>query len=171
MDNEIWKPVVSINGYLEVSDKGRFRNPKTGRILKLQVSPGGYYNVTCIPYGKYGKTVCLFLHRQLAIAFIPNPDNLPIINHKDCNKLNNSLDNLEWCNHSHNGLHASKNGLLKKHMPEYVLSTAAVEDIRTNCRPSCYKNGLRAFGRKYRVSYATVRTAYYNMAYKGYPIV
>jgi hypothetical protein len=54
------------------------------------------------------------IHRLLAEAFIPNPDNLPMVNHKDGNKKNNSLSNLEWCDGLHNMRHAKEHGLLVK---------------------------------------------------------
>ena len=60
---------------------------------------------------KNGKMYNKQLHRLLAKAFIPNPNNYPIINHIDGNKLNNSLDNLEWCTHKHNTIEAYKLGL------------------------------------------------------------
>lgn len=59
------------------------------------------------------------IHRVIAETFIPNPSNLPCVNHKDGNKLNNSVDNLEWCTHSENTLHSFQNGLQKKITNQY----------------------------------------------------
>ena len=59
------------------------------------------------------------VHRVIAETFIPNPNNLPCVNHKDGNKLNNSVENLEWCNHSENTLHSFKTGLQKKIHNQY----------------------------------------------------
>lgn len=60
---------------------------------------------------KNGKEKLLRVHRLVAMAFLPNPNNLPQVNHKDGNKQNNSVDNLEWCEQSDNMKHAYKNGL------------------------------------------------------------
>lgn len=59
------------------------------------------------------------IHRVIAETFIPNPDNLPCVNHKDGNKLNNSVDNLEWCTQSENVLHSFKNRLQQKVTNQY----------------------------------------------------
>ena len=53
------------------------------------------------------------IHRVIAETFIPNPNNLPCVNHKDGNKQNNRVDNLEWCTHSENTLHSFRTGLQK----------------------------------------------------------
>lgn len=62
---------------------------------------------------KDGKTVGMLVHRAVAIAYIPNPQNLPHINHKDCDPTNNQVNNLEWCDPVMNGKHAFENGLTK----------------------------------------------------------
>lgn len=61
-----------------------------------------------------GKTKKFALHRLIAMVFIPNPYNLPHVNHKDGNRLNNHVDNLEWCTHEENIKHAMENGLNPK---------------------------------------------------------
>ena len=58
-----------------------------------------------------GKTKYYYLHRLIAQNFIPNPDNLPCVNHKDGDKLNNNIDNLEWCSYSQNNKHAFEHNL------------------------------------------------------------
>lgn len=79
----------------EISESGLVRNKETGCFLKPWVTPDGYLRVDL----KYEKK---FIHRLVAKAYIPNPDNLPCINHKDENKLNNCVDNLEWCTVAYN---------------------------------------------------------------------
>ena len=72
---------------------------KKGRKLCPAIKGNGYYGV-CLMVNGIGKYIPI--HRLLAITFIPNPDNLPCINHKDENKLNNNISNLEWCTPSYN---------------------------------------------------------------------
>ncbi len=98
-----WKPIKDFCGYYinrngEINSTNAFKGTKE-IILKCSVSNKGYKIVNLMNCGKvYSRTI----HKLLAQAFIPNPDNLSCINHKDGNKLNNSLDNLEWCNAKYN---------------------------------------------------------------------
>ena len=84
------------------------------RILKPMIT-NNYYSVGL---SKEGKVKCIRVHRLVAIAFIPNPDNLPCINHKDENKLNNKVENLEWCtityNNNYNGHNTKINAKKRK---------------------------------------------------------
>jgi hypothetical protein len=77
------------------------------RILKPSISKKGYHSVELI---KNKKGVKIAIHRLVAIAFIPNPENKPEVNHKDLDKSNNHVDNLEWCTHVENMRHANENG-------------------------------------------------------------
>ena len=79
--------------------------PKTKRVHK------GYYEIRL---RVKGKTLYKLLHRLIAITFINNPDNLPQVNHIDCNKLNNDISNLEWCTGEQNMHHAKINGRFKR---------------------------------------------------------
>lgn len=112
MITEIWKDIPGYKGLYQVSSFGRvkatqriihYRNGKIihrkERVLSLLDSYGQYYTVGLIKDKKH-KT--WNVHRLVAMAFIPNPNNLPCINHKDENKYNNLVDNLEWCSYSYN---------------------------------------------------------------------
>jgi hypothetical protein len=79
-----------------------------GRILKLSVSIHGY-PFACVRHG--GSKTNVYVHRSLAEAFIPNPCDLPQVNHVDGNKLHASIENLEWCTASQNSLHAFAMGM------------------------------------------------------------
>lgn len=107
---EIWRPITGTKGFIEVSNKGRARSLLRGtpKVLKTQVDNKGYHRVrVTIEREK----VTYKVHREVARVFIPNPDGLPQVNHKDGNKSNNSVDNLEWITNKDNAHHAIANGL------------------------------------------------------------
>lgn len=112
---EIWKDIAGYEGYYQVSNLGRVRSVDRiinnnygdggsfkllkGRILKNSYSNSGYPQVIlCVNGVKQSR----FVHRLVAEAFIPNPNNLTEVNHKDEDKSNNMVDNLEWCSRSYN---------------------------------------------------------------------
>lgn len=96
-----WRPILGYEGLYEVSNTGEIRNAK-GDIKKASLKKGASTNYKEISLWKNGKNRRFLVHRLVAIAFIPNPNNYPIINHKDEDGTNNAVDNLEWCNHSYN---------------------------------------------------------------------
>jgi hypothetical protein len=117
MEQEQWKPIERFNGEYEVSNLGRVRSMKkyrgmTARIMPQNIQRKGYYAVT---FHMNNKAYCRKVHRLVIEAFTPNPDNLPCINHIDGNKLNNHIDNLEWCTYQHNMQHAVRTGLTHPH--------------------------------------------------------
>jgi len=116
---EEWRDVVDYEGVYLISNFGNIkrlqkqyvdtfhsgrRRVLPERIVKPWVMKNGYLAFTA--HNK-NKRKTLYVHREVCKAFIPNPDNLPFINHKDENKLNNNADNLEWCtilyNNTYNG--------------------------------------------------------------------
>ena len=104
MNQEIWKPVNGFEGKYWVSNLGRVKSKYKILTPALQkkslMKHSQYYQITLWRSKYDGMTRPV--HRLVAEAFIPNPDNLPIVNHKDCNKLNNCVDNLEWCTAKYN---------------------------------------------------------------------
>ena len=108
MNEEIWRPIEGYEGLYEVSSYGRVRSLdrydnmnhfRKGKVLSPIKEPTGY--LRCNLYlNKNVKTV--LIHRLVAQAFIPNPDNLPQVNHRDEVKTNNRVDNLEWCDSKYN---------------------------------------------------------------------
>ena len=109
--NEVWKPIRGWENLYEVSNMGRVRSVdrwvnhaygkalKKGKIVKPWLNNKGYYKIGLCK-GSVVKKV--YVHRLIAEAFIPNPDNLPEVNHKDCNPKNNCVENLEWCTRDYN---------------------------------------------------------------------
>lgn len=93
-----------------VMTNGNIINQKTGKILKQQENSKGY-KVVRVEID--GKKKTYRVHREVAKAYIPNPNNLPQVNHKDGNKSNNNVENLEWVTNQSNVNHAIKNGLWK----------------------------------------------------------
>ena len=116
---EIWKSVKGFEGYYEVSNLGRVRSidrvvfdkvRQCNRLLKGKVlterdNGHGYKGVM---FCKDHKLCQKYIHILVAEAFLDNPDNLPTVNHKDENKANNVVDNLEWCTHYYNNEYGTR---------------------------------------------------------------
>jgi hypothetical protein len=95
---EIWKDIPGYEGLYKVSNLGNVFSLRCKRCLAQQTVKGGYLLVPLTP----GKKRFWLVHRLVAMAFIPNPDNLPEVNHKDENTANNRVENLEWCTRKYN---------------------------------------------------------------------
>lgn len=131
MKKEIWKPIPNYEKYYQVSnfgnvkslnrevydERGYFKKLK-GKPLKFSVNGNKglstYYRVTLKRNSKEKTSHREYIHRLVAMLFIPNPDNKPEVNHKDGNKFNNKVANLEWCDGLHNKRHAIRIGLIDK---------------------------------------------------------
>lgn len=96
---EIWKDVVGYDGFYQVSSNGRIKNTKTNYIKVPIKNWAGYHRIQLC---KNKKCKIFSIHRLVALAFLPNPNGLPEINHIDHIRSNNSLSNLEWCSRSYN---------------------------------------------------------------------
>ena len=110
---EQWKPIEGTDDKYEVSNLGHVRtNGKRPGLLTLTKQKSGYrYAMIEID----GKSCNRRVHRLVAQHFLPNPDNMKEVNHKDGNKDNNRADNLEWCTRSHNVKHSFDTGLKQPH--------------------------------------------------------
>jgi len=118
-ESEIWKSLPDVAG-VEVSTLGRVRTLDKvtssekytrftkGQVLKQFNDKNGYLRVSIIIDGKQTKK---YVHRLVAQTFIKNPDNLPQVNHRDCNRKNNNVENLEFCTASYNQKYRNKHGI------------------------------------------------------------
>ncbi len=102
---EVWKDIQGYDIY-EVSNLGNVRNKITNKQLYYSNSNNGYLRVGLF---KNHKRTMYSIHRLVAETFIPNIENKPCINHKDCDKKNNKVDNLEWCTYKENNSYKNHN--------------------------------------------------------------
>ena len=117
---EIWKDIEGYEGIYQVSNTGKVKSldrkvwnyTKKGRVLKMHNNGHGYYNLSLHGNGKDEKHA--YVHILVAKAFIPNPNNYEQVNHKDFNKSNNCVDNLEWVSRKQNVLHYRESAYSKK---------------------------------------------------------
>lgn len=151
-NNEIWKDILGYEGQYQISNLGivksltrkdTLNHIRYSQIMSPKLDDKGYYQITLCQNGKHRM---FSLHRLLGNHFMPNPNNLPCINHKDGNPKNNSLDNLEWCTYSENTIHAYKTGLMKlgDNHGRAKLTTEQVLEIRRLYKPNVYSYNMLA---------------------------
>lgn len=144
---------VDISEKYEASSEGHIRNKKTGRILSEFIGKGGYLRTQFD-----GKTRSV--HRVIALAFLPAKDGKDFVNHKDGNKQNNSVENLEWCTRNENMRHAYDHGLKKA--PKGImngrckLSYENVSFIRENYIRGDKRFGACAMAKIFGVAHQTI---------------
>ena len=102
--SEQWRDIRGYEGLYQISNLGRVKNLCSDKVLKITINRNGY---CMVGLRKNSKTKLYQLHRLVAEAFIPNPDNLPQVNHKDENKQNPYADNLEWCTAKYNSTYGT----------------------------------------------------------------
>lgn len=168
MSEEIWKDVVGFEGYYKVSNLGRVKSVdryvnykkgyslkalKKGQLLSPKISNKGYLHLTLM---KDGKNYYRSVHRIVAEAFIPNPKNLPFINHINENKVDDRVENLEWCTAKYNTevyyksrINVYQYDLEGKLIKIWHSITEAAENIngdKTGIQHSCRtKRGLKSY--------------------------
>ena len=112
---EIWKDIKGYEGLYQISNLGNVKSTNKNIIKKPSSLPKGYLRIGLY---KNSKTKYFYLHRLVAEAFIPNPNNLPCVNHKDCNPQNNEVSNLEWISYEENNSY--KNHNLKRNISSAI---------------------------------------------------
>ena len=113
------KDIKEYEGLYGITTEGDVYSYKSKRFLKPVCEKNGYLRVNLYKDGKCKKYK---VHRLVAMAYIPNPENLPQINHKDENKANNCLQNLEWCDAKYNSNYGTRNEKFKKPVLQYDLN-------------------------------------------------
>lgn len=176
---EIWKLVQGYEHYLEVSNLGRVRGLDRmvnsgysdyilkGKLKALNPDKQGYLGVGVSNLTE-GWRKRLQVHQVVALNFIPNPLNKPCVNHKDGDKSNNRVDNLEWVTYSENTHHAIKTGLLNNSGENNVtskLNMHQVNEIRSKFKDRTLS--YSKIGKLYNVSGACIRKILLNMSYNN----
>ena len=166
--NEEWKDIEGQEGYYMISNLGRlktidrvitksngFEYKLKGRVIKTHIDKDNGYERTTLPVDGRRKTA--FIHRIVAKAFIPNPENKATVNHKNSIRSDNRVENLEWCTYKENTLHAKNKGRLKQ--------PKGVNHVRAKLKESniqevydLYKKGLSKseIGRRFGISAGAV---------------
>lgn len=108
---EIWKDIPNYENLYQVSNQGNVKSVCSSKMLKSSPNNCGYYKVELY---KNKKSKVFYVHRLVAISFIPNPENKKQVNHIDGNKANNNVSNLEWCTASENQIHAINHNLRER---------------------------------------------------------
>ena len=156
-NEEVWVDIIDFPGY-QVSNTGKVRNIKDFRLLGQQLNKAGYYTV--ILRRDLESYTCL-VHRLVAIAFIPNPDNLPIVNHKDENTINPNVENLEWCTAEYNvnygtAIERAKETKAKNKLLEQAKQAAKIIEDKKDKTKKVYTKGIDysdfVFSRKFNNS-------------------
>ena len=139
---ETWKEIIGYCRY-QISNSGRVKsierkvryknNRHEGfriikeKILKIRKNKYGYSSIRL--YNENSKQKDFTIHRLVAQAFIPNPENKPCVNHIDGNKMNNHIDNLEWCTHTENSKHSYDKGLQSKKGEKHHMNKLTENDV------------------------------------------
>lgn len=152
---ERWKDIKEYKGLYQVSSLGRVRslprNTTKGGIIKGNKSR--FYQSLCLSKNGYIKSYAI--HRLVAITFIKNSDNKPYVNHKDGNKFNNRVDNLEWTTPSENKIHAVKNGFTYSPRGEKHWASKLSEWQVISIRRNAYKP-QKELAKEFNVSFQTI---------------
>lgn len=167
--SEWWKDIKGWEGFYQISNHGRMRSlerfvhhksgraKRKGKMLSFGIGPNGYY---VAQLHRNGENKSVRVNRLVLEAFVLNPDNYPICNHRDGDKKNNHALNLEWCTHSQNTKHAFKIGLYQKDFNKGIkngkskLTKKQVLEIREKYIPRKYSTYKLA--KEYMVGHTSI---------------
>lgn len=147
---EIWKDIKDYEGLYQVSNWGRVKSLKrlvkkwngsrtvSEKILQPLIQSNGYYYVGLV---KNNKRINYKIHRLVAEHFIPNPNNYKEVNHKDENKTNNVVTNLEWCDRKYNQNYGTRTEKCSKKVYQYTLDGKFVKEWKSTAE--CGRNGFK----------------------------
>lgn len=148
MKEEIWKPIKDYEGLYEVSNYGNVRSLfRYKKQLKLELTKNGYLRIMLC---KNKKRKRYLIHRLVAEAFIPNPNNLPQVNHRDENPKNNCVDNLEWCSHEYNCNYGNRN--------KRIIEKSKIKIVQLDKNNNCIKiwNSIKEASEFYNISSSAI---------------
>ncbi len=172
LQGELWKWIKGYEGLYQISNFGRIKSfPRNGtgkeiKILRPRATKMGYLQI-CLR--KNGVRKSYSIHRLVAEAFIPNPENKPEVNHKFGIKFDCYFENLEWSTKAENNEHSIKMGLPKFGIERDVskLNSEQVRRIRENYKPYDKKYGVTALAKKFNVGTSTIMRVIQGETYKN----
>ena len=169
LPHEIWCDLVGYEGFYQVSNYGRLKSlhRKTEKIIGSNKDSDGYPRCSLC---KNGTHKSLKVHQFVSLCFIPNPQNKPLINHKNGDKENNCVWNLEWVTNRENVLHSLELGLQKplsgENCSHSVLTNKEVKRIREMYIPYDEEFGGTALAKIFNVNVSVIRNIVQNRTYK-----
>ena len=159
MEKEIWKPVVGLESRYQVSNFGRVKRTarsfvdKRGRVIHLTeklIKPHVDEYIEYVLHHADGSQHTHMGHRLVAEAFVSNPKNFPIVNHIDENKLNNLVENLEWCDYSYNVNYCGNSKRISKKLKGHVpANSICIIDQETSIKYSSKMEACRCLKMPY----------------------